>query len=285
MINDAVDWRADLGGGVTVALIQAGTFTSDAGTVFGPVPRTMWQRLVDAELNADNTLNQALNCLLVQTPAGRVLVETGIGERMDERRRQQRGVRGDPILPALRRAGFEPDTIDAVALSHLHFDHAGGLLTAEGGRAFTRARVVAQAEEWTFALGENPRLQASYEQADLRLVEPWGRANSPIGEEEILPGVLVLKTGGHSGGHQAILVRGPQGSLGFFGDLCMRPWSANPRWVPSFDDFPLTSVEVKSSLFRRATDENWTVVLSHEPRKPVGRFVADGDRFRFEPAI
>ena len=56
----------------------------------------------------------------------------------------------------------------------------------------------------------------------------------------------VVRTGGHSGGHQAIVVRGPSGTVGFFGDLCMRPWSANPRWVPSFDDFPLTSVEVKA---------------------------------------
>jgi glyoxylase-like metal-dependent hydrolase (beta-lactamase superfamily II) len=281
MLNDSVDWRAELGGGVRVALVQAGSFTSDAGTVFGPVPRILWDRLVAAEINPDHTLTQALNCLLVETPAGRVLVETGVGERMDERHRTARGVRGLAILPALTAAGFDPDTVDIVAVSHLHFDHAGGLLTADGNRAFTRARLVAQAEEWRFALGDNPRLQASYEQEDLRLVEPWGRVSAADGDEEVLPGVSVVRTGGHSGGHQAIVVRGPSGTVGFFGDLCMRPWSANPRWVPSFDDFPLTSVEVKASLFRRATEEGWTVVLSHEPRQPVGRLIADRDRYRF----
>jgi glyoxylase-like metal-dependent hydrolase (beta-lactamase superfamily II) len=285
VINDSVDWRADLGGGVRVALVQAGTFTSDAGTVFGPVPKVMWQRLVEAEINPDNTLNQALNCLMVDTPAGRVLIETGIGERMDEHHRTQRGVTGQPILPTLRGAGFDASTVDVVAVSHLHFDHAGGLLTSEGGRAFPRARVVAQADEWEFALGGNPRLQASYEQADLRLVEPWGRDGSVAGDKEVLPGVSVVRTGGHSGGHQAIVVRGPNGTLGFFGDLCMRSWQAHPRWVPSFDDFPLTSVEVKSTLFRQAAEENWTVVLSHEPFHPVGRFSADRDRFRFEPLV
>jgi glyoxylase-like metal-dependent hydrolase (beta-lactamase superfamily II) len=101
----------------------------------------------------------------------------------------------------------------------------------------------------------------------------------------VLPGVEVISTGGHSGGHQAIAVHGERETIGFFGDLCMRPWSSNPRWVPSFDDFPLTSVEVKASLFRRAADEGWTVVLSHEPRRPVGRLVADRDRFRFEPVL
>ena len=285
MLTETVDWRADLGGGVSVALLQAGTFTSDAGTVFGPVPKVMWQRLVEAEINPDNTLNQALNCLLVETPAGRVLVETGIGERMDERHRTQRGVTGKPILPALRDAGFEPETIDLVAVSHLHFDHAGGLLTADGGRAFPRARVVAQADEWRFALGSNPRLQASYEQDDLRLVEPWGRPSAADGDDEVLPGVSVVRTGGHSGGHQAIVVRGASQTVGFFGDLCMRPWSAHPRWVPSFDDFPLTSVEVKDRLFRQAAEEGWTVVLSHEPRQPIGRFKAEGSRIRFEPAV
>jgi glyoxylase-like metal-dependent hydrolase (beta-lactamase superfamily II) len=285
LLSETVDWRADLGGGVSVALVQAGTFTSDAGTVFGPVPRLMWQRLVEAEINPDHTLTQALNCLLVETPAGRVLIETGIGERMDEHHRSQRGVTGKPILPALRDAGFDPASVDLVAVSHLHFDHAGGLLTADGGRAFPRARVVAQADEWRFALGENPRLQASYEQADLRLVEPWGRPTSADGDAEVLPGVSVVRTGGHSGGHQAIVVRGAATTLGFFGDLCMRPWSAHPRWVPSFDDFPLTSVEVKESLFRRAAEEGWTVVLSHEPRRPVGRFDASGSRIRFEPRV
>jgi glyoxylase-like metal-dependent hydrolase (beta-lactamase superfamily II) len=282
-INDGVDWRADLGGGYSVALIQAGTFTSDAGTVFGPVPRAIWDRLVEAEINPDHTLTQALNCLLVETPSGRLLIETGIGERMDEHHRRQRAIKGQPILPALRSAGFDPATVDLVAVSHLHFDHAGGLLTSAGERAFPRARVVAQAEEWTFALGSNLRLQASYEQADLRLVEPWARPAAIDGDAEVLPGVWVRRTGGHSGGHQAIVVRGKTETVGFFGDLCMRPWSTNPRWVPSFDDFPLTSVEVKAKLFRQAAEDAWTVVLSHEPRRPVGRIDRDGQRFLYRP--
>jgi glyoxylase-like metal-dependent hydrolase (beta-lactamase superfamily II) len=285
MLNDSVDWRADLGGRVRVALIQAGTFTSDAGTVFGPVPKVMWQRLVEAEISPDNTLNQALNCLLVETPAGRVVVETGVGERLDNDRMARRGVRGDPILPALRKAGFDPGSVDLVAVSHLHWDHAGGLLDAAGSRAFPRARLVAQAEEWDFALGTNPRLQASYEQDELLLAESWGREGAARGDEEVMPGVTVVRTSGHTGGHQAVVVRGPNGTVAFFGDLCMRPWSTNIKWLPSWDDFPLTSVEVKATLFRQATEEGWTVVLSHERRQPVGRISADRDRFRFDPLV
>ena len=93
----------------------------------------------------------------------------------------------------------------------------------------------------------------------------------------------MVPTGGHSAGHQAIVVRAPGAApLAFFGDLAMRPWSSNPRWVTAFDDFPLDSVLVKGSLFAEAADEDWTIVLSHEAEHPIGRLVRDRDRFRYE---
>jgi glyoxylase-like metal-dependent hydrolase (beta-lactamase superfamily II) len=283
-INDAVDWAADLGGGVRVALVQAGTFRSDAGALFGPVPRLLWDRLVTTEIDADNRLLQALNCLLIETPAGRVLVETGIGDRLDDKTRTMRGYEGPWIVPALRDAGFDPASVDVVAMSHLHFDHAGGLLLADGSRAFPRASIVAQRAEWEIALGDNPRLVASYVQPELRLVRDWGAEGWAEGERELLPGVTAVPTGGHSAGHQAIVVRAPGAPpLAFLGDLCMRPWSANPRWVTAFDDFPLDSVLVKGALFAQAAEEDWTIVLSHEAITPIGRLVPDRDRFRFEP--
>jgi glyoxylase-like metal-dependent hydrolase (beta-lactamase superfamily II) len=283
-INDSVDWAVDLGGGTHVALVQAGTFRSDAGALFGPVPRLLWDRLVSDEIDADNRLLQALNCLLIETPAGRVLVETGIGDRLDDKTRTMRGYEGPWIVPALRDAGFDPTTVDVVAMSHLHFDHAGGLLAQDGSRAFPRARIVAQQAEWEIALGSNPRLVASYVQPELALVRDWGAEGWVDGERELLPGVSAVPTGGHSAGHQAIVVRAPGAPpLAFLGDLAMRPWSANPRWVSAFDDFPLDSVLVKGSLFSLAAEEDWTIVLSHESKTPIGRMVPDRDRFRFEP--
>jgi len=281
-MNDALHWMTDLGGGTRASLVQAGAFRSDAGVLFGPVPRVMWDRLTVDEIDPQNRLNQALNCLVVETAAGRVLVETGIGERLSPKMVDVRGYSGTPIVPALRLANVDPGSIDVVAMSHLHFDHAGGLLLADGTRAFPRATIVAQRSEWEIAFSENSRVVASYDQPELRLVREWGVAGAADGERELLPGVSVVPTGGHSFGHQAILVRGRTQTLAFFGDLCMRPWSANPRWVTAFDDFPLDSVEIKGSLFARAADENWLVVLSHEPVKPVGRLVRDRDRFTFQ---
>ena len=281
--NDAVDWAVDLGGGTRAALIQAGTFRSDAGALFGPVPRLLWDRLVTDEIDPENRLLQALNCLLVETPAGRMLIETGIGERLAEKAVAMRGYEGKSIVAAMEAAGFEPGSVDLVAMSHLHFDHAGGLLRTDGSKAFPRARIVAQRSEWEIALDDNSRIVASYDQPELRLVREWGSDGAVEGDVELIPGVEVVRTGGHSKGHQAILVRGVNQTLAFFGDLGMRPWSANPRWVTAFDDFPLDSVEVKSELFARAASEGWLIVLSHEPVTPIGRLTPDRDRFRFDP--
>jgi glyoxylase-like metal-dependent hydrolase (beta-lactamase superfamily II) len=285
-LEQRADWSADLGGGTRVALVRAGTFRSDAGALFGPVPRILWDRLVTDEIDHDHRLLQALNCLVVETPAGRVLIETGIGERVTEKVREMRGYEGRPIVAAMEAGGFEPGSIDLVVMSHLHFDHAGGLLRADGSKAFPRARIVAQRAEWEIALDDNSRIVASYDQPELQLVKAWGDEGAVDGERELLPGVSVIRTGGPSHGHQAIVVRGtgPDArTLAFFGDLGMRPWSANPRWVTSFDDFPLDSVEVKGELFARAASEGWLVALSHEPVTPVGRLTPDRDRFRFEP--
>ena len=285
-MRDAFHWAADLGGGTRVGLVQAGTFRSDAGALFGPVPRLLWDRWVTEEIDHEHRLLQALNCLVVETPAGRVLVETGIGERVTDKVREMRGYLGTPIAPALAAAGVEGGSVDIVAMSHLHFDHAGGLLRADGSRAFPRARIVAQRAEWEIALDDNSRIVASYDQPEIRLVRDWGAEGWADGEVELLPGVSAVPTGGHSKGHQAIVFRGGGAggrTLAFFGDLCMRPWSANPRWVTAFDDFPLDSVEVKGELFTRAAAEGWLIVLSHEPLAPVGRLVAERDRFRFEP--
>jgi len=282
-VRDLGDWSADLGGGIRVSLVQAGTFRSDAGALFGPVPRLLWDRLVTEEIDGEHRLLQALNCLVVETPAGRVVVETGIGERITDKVREMRSVEGRPIVAAMEAAGFEPGSVDVVAMSHLHFDHAGGLLRADGSKAFPRARIVAQRAEWDIALDDNSRIVASYDQPELRLVRAWGEEGAVDGEVELLPGVSVVMTGGHSKGHQAILVRGRNDTLAFFGDLGMRPWSANPRWITAFDDFPLDSVEVKGELFARAADEGWLVALSHEPVTPIGRLTPDRDRYRFDP--
>ncbi len=256
----------------------------NAGWVSGSA--AIWRQGEDPE----KRIRFPVPAYLVETDSERILIDTGLhpGACAD-------GVAFYGGSPTMSLFSLELDqpvheqvdatTITKIVLTHLHYDHAGGLLQADGSRAFPRARIVAQRQEWEFGLGTNSRLVASYDQPELRLVADWGAQGWVDGERELLPGVSVVRTGGHSAGHQAIVVRGTgpgARSVAFFGDLAMRPWSANPRWVTAFDDFPLDSVEVKGELFRRAVEDDWMVVLSHEVRMPVGRLVPDRDRFRFE---
>lgn len=133
------------------------------------------------------------------------------------------------------------------------------------------------------ALLDNPRITVSYDQPDLRLVRPLAWPTASDGELELLSGVATILTGGHSAGHQAVIVRGAHSVLAFFGDLAMRPWSISPKWTTAFDDFPLDSVAAKLRLFGRAADEGWIVVLSHERKRPIGRIERGASHLRFVP--
>ena len=162
--------------------IQAGTFRTDAGAILGPVPWILWRSLAEGELDENRRLLQALNCLLVETPAGRVLIETGIGERLDDKNRAMREYGGTPVVPSLREAGFDPGSVDVVAMSHLHFDHAGGLLHADGTKAFPGPGSLPSARSGRSRSASNTRLVASYDQPELRLVADWGAEGWAEGE-------------------------------------------------------------------------------------------------------
>jgi glyoxylase-like metal-dependent hydrolase (beta-lactamase superfamily II) len=275
-------------GGVTVRVVRAGWFRPDAGGFFGVVPRPLWGRLI--ETDERGRLLCRLNLLLVEAGGKRILVETGTGVRMTEKNRDIKGVEGGDPASALRAVGEDPDSIDFVVVTHLHYDHAGGMVDGSGRPLFANARYVVQRDEAEAAHGDELRLQGLMEVEQLDLVRAAGQLAEVNGEVELVSGVRVLRTGGHTRGSQAVLmgVERPGGRAGdpteraiFWGDLIPTRWQIPVRWTSAYDDYPIDAIEVRSELVARAAAEGWWCYFTHDPGAlPVRIEATDRGGFR-----
>ena len=191
-------------GGITVRVVRAGWFRPDAGGFFGVVPKPLWSRFVTADERGRVLCR--LNLLLVEADGHRLLVETGTGVRMSEKDRDIKGVEGGDPAAALRAVGEDPASIDYVVVTHLHYDHAGGMVDAAGRPVFPNARYVVQRDEAEAAHGDELRVQGIMEVEQLDAVRAAGQLAEVNGEVEVMPGVRVLPTGGHTRGSQAVLI-------------------------------------------------------------------------------
>ena len=252
-----------LAGGVSVRVVRAGWFRPDAGASFGVVPRALWSRITSDDERG--RLLCRLNLLLVEAGGKRILVETGTGVRMTDKDRDIRGVEGGDPVAALRAVGEDPDRIDFVVLTHLHYDHAGGMVDAAGRPAFRNARYVVQRDEVEAAHGDELRVQGLMETEQLDLVRAAGQLAEVQGEVELVEGVSVLRTGGHTRGSQAVLLGSPDDRAIFWGDLIQTRWQLPVRWVSAYDDYPIPAVEMRNELLTRAAAEGWWCYFTHDP--------------------
>ena len=197
------DQARSFAGDVRVRVLRAGWFRPDAGGFFGVVPRPLWSRF-GLETDERGRLLMRLNLLLVESAGKRVLVETGTGVRMSDKDRDIKGIEGGDPAEALRAVGEDPASIDFVVVSHLHYDHAGGLVDADGRPNFPNARYVVQRDEAEAAHGDELRLAGLMETEQLDLVRNAGQLAEVTGEVELVRGVSVIRTGGHTRGSQAL---------------------------------------------------------------------------------
>lgn len=277
-------------GGVRVRVVRAGWFRPDAGGFFGVVPRPLWSRFV--ETDDRGRLLCRLNLLLIEAGGKRIVVETGTGTRMTDKDRDIKGVEGGDPAVALRTVGIDPASIDFVVVSHLHYDHAGGMVTATGVPNFPQARYVVQRDEVEAAHGDELRLAGLMEVDQLDLVRAAGQLAEVQGEVELMAGVSVIRTGGHTRGSQAVLLGTPRaghpeptGERGiFWGDLIPTRWQIPVRWTSAFDDYPILAVEVRNQLVSRAAAEGWWCYFTHDPGDLPIQIEASGKGFRVREA-
>ncbi|HEY4027462.1 MAG TPA: MBL fold metallo-hydrolase [Candidatus Dormibacteraeota bacterium] len=268
-------------GDFEIHLLVAGGWHPDGGTMFGVVPKVLWERRMPAD---ENNLVRTACVGAVIRHRGRVVVcETGIGTKLGEKQARQFGVwEPDGLLRSLARLGVRPDEVDMVLTTHLHWDHAGGFTRRGPDGAveitFPRARHVVQRAEWDFALHPDPRSRAGYMDGDLLPVAEAGLLEMVDGEAEVLPGLVVRQTGGHTPGHQLIVARASEDlACVVTGDLVgLRPNLRIP-WVASADLDVLRTIEEKTRLLEEASAHRWLLVLGHEVDGPAGYVDGEGD--------
>ncbi len=275
-------------GAVSVRVIRAGWFRPDAGGFFGVVPKALWSRFV--ETDDRGRLQCRLNLLLIEAGGKRILVETGTGVQMAEKDRDIKGVEGGDPVEALRAVGENPDSIDFVVVTHLHYDHAGGMIGTDGRPAFPNARYVVQRDEAEAAHGDELRLQGIMEVAQLDAIRASGQLAEVNGEVELVEGVRVMRTGGHTRGSQAVLIGKDRagGRAGdpteraiFWGDLIPTRWQIPVRWTSAYDDYPIDAIEIRNELISRAASEGWWCYFTHDPGEmPVRIEATDRGSFR-----
>jgi len=260
-----------------VRIVSGGGFRLDGGAMFGTVPKAVWGRLFPAD--ADNTIAMASNCLLLRGEVeGRrrtVLVETGNGGKETEAFMSRFKLEGRDILErSLAREGVRPEDIDLVVLTHLHFDHAGGVTRlGPDGRAvpsFPGARHVLQQRDLDNARRAHLRERASYLPWNWEPLEAAGLLDPVQGACELLPGLSVRPVPGHTPGLQAVEVTGGGRRLVFPSDLIPTAQHIQPAWVMGYDLDVVTCVDERLKLLQEVAGTDTVLAFYHDPRVPAG---------------
>jgi glyoxylase-like metal-dependent hydrolase (beta-lactamase superfamily II) len=272
-----------------VHAIQAGGQKLDGGAMFGVVPKTLWERRMPADER--NRIQLGMRCLLIEHEIGPVLIDTGAGNKEDEKFYniygiENRGTTGPTALEdGLAQLGFTPEDVAMVINSHLHFDHAGGntVRRADGSiaPAFPNARYVIQRGEYEWATHTNERTAASYFPHNFEPLRASGQMELIDGDREIIAGIQSVKTPGHTPHHQGLLIDGGNGELGFFiADLVPTSAHLPLPWIMGYDVEPLVTLETKRRILARAVDENWLVIFEHDAATAWCPIENDGKAYR-----
>ena len=271
--------------------IQAGGQKLDGGAMFGVVPKPLWERRIKPDDR--NRIQLGMRCLLIEHDIGLILLDTGAGNKENEKFHDIYGVenRGEndatQLEDGLRDLRVQPSDIALVINTHLHFDHAGGntARTADGKivAAFPKAKYVVQRGEFEYATHTNERTAASYFPHNFLPIKDANRFQFVNGEEEVVPGISVMPTPGHVPHHQSIRLESEDQTALYLGDLVPTTSHLPLPWIMGYDVEPLVTLETKRRVLARALEEDWIMIFEHDATTPWSRIAHDGKAYVLAP--
>jgi glyoxylase-like metal-dependent hydrolase (beta-lactamase superfamily II) len=277
-------------GDLKVHAIQAGGQKLDGGAMFGVVPKPLWERRIAAD--EKNRIQLGMRCLLIEHPSGLVLVDTGAGNKENDKFKEIYGLENEgadgrtSLEDGLREIGVAPDDIAIVINTHLHFDHAGGnTLIDESGEvlpSFPKAKYIVKRGEYDYAMHPNERTAASYFERNFLPVVRSHQFEFVVREKEIVPGIRVIPTPGHTPFHQSVLITSGNERGFFLADMCPTASHLPLPWIMGYDVEPLVTLETKRRILRQAEEEEWLLIFEHDATVPWGRIEHDGKSYRLK---
>lgn len=261
-------------GGFEISLIRQGIHWWDGGAFFGVVPKTLWsQRIQSDELNR---IPVGFNSYVIRTEEHTILLETGAGDKQDARARERMKLppKSEPLPEIIARHGLDPEAIDIVLNSHLHWDHCGGNTTLCDGGAkptFPRARYYTARGEWEHAHERLSRDGVSYIDANYDPLVQSGQMTLIEEDREIVPGVWMRRAPGHNRDMMVITAESQGRTFCFLSDLVPTSAHVQPTWVMAFDLYPLESIANKHKWLEAAWKGEWICAFSHDSQTGFAR--------------
>lgn len=274
-----------------IASLLTGTFALDGGAMFGIVPRPLWERKIQPD--ARHRIRLAARSLLaIDRAAGRVvLVDAGMGERWDAKGRDVFDLRPAEggLVGALARHGVAPADVTDVVVTHLHFDHVGGLAAPGPAGApalvFPRATHHVQRHAWHQAHAPGERDRGSFRPEDFAALAHSSLLHLVDGEESPFPDVELIVSGGHTPGQQLPRFHGDGSHLTWCGDVIPTHHHLKPSWVMGYDLDPAACVDEKKVLLAEALEDDGVLCFEHDEAMPACRLREEDGQPVFREAV
>ncbi|WP_203246616.1 YtnP family quorum-quenching lactonase [Sporosarcina beigongshangi] len=245
--------------------LDGGVNYLDGGTMFGVVPKALWSRRYEVDDN--NLIELRTDPILVRYAGKTILIDAGIGKgKLDEKMKRNLGVRSETrVEESLGELDLTPESIDIILMTHLHNDHAAGLTEWQGGElvsVFPNADIYVSQIEWDEMRNPNIRSRNTYWKENWEPIQQ--QVKTFEGSIEILPGVEMIHTGGHSDGHSVIKLTQNGETILHMGDIMPTHAHSNPLWVLAYDDYPMTSIFAKEKLMKEAIPAGYKFIFYHD---------------------